>query len=99
MIDYTILTVISIMVLILSICCIISLVALFKWAECVDDELECSHKYVDTLANKIANQRADFNRSLLTTKRKEKQLDERINLLQQRLNLKRMQNIINGKIK
>lgn len=99
MIDYTILTVISIIALILSICCTISLVTIFKWSECVDDELECSHKYADTLANKIANQRADFNRSLFISERKEKELDERMNLLQQRLNLERMQNIIDGKIK
>lgn len=99
MIDYTLLTVISIVALILSICCTISLIALFKWSECVDDELECSRRYADTLSNKIQTQRADFNRSLLTSERKEHELDERMNLLQQRLNLDRMQDIIDGKIK
>lgn len=99
MIDYTLLTVISIIALILSISCALSLIALFKWSECVDDELECSHKYADTLANKIATQRADFNRSLLTAERKEHELDERMNSLQQRLNLDRMQGIMDGKIK
>ena len=75
MVDYTVLTVISIIALIISICCVIALIILYKWSECVGDELECSHGYADTLANKIAKQRADFNRSLLTTERKEKELD------------------------
>ena len=99
MLDYTILTVISIIALILSISCAISLVMWYKWSESVDVEIECSHKYVDTLANKIAKQRADFNRSLLMTEQKENELDERMNLLQCRLNQDRMQGIINGKIK
>lgn len=98
MIDYTLLTVISITALIVSICCAIALIIIYKWSECVDDELECSHSYTDTLANKIATQRADFNRSLLTTERKENELDERMNLLQQRLNINRMNNIKSGKI-
>lgn len=99
MIDYTLITVISIIALVMSICCAISLIALFKWSECVDDELDCSRNYADTLANKIATQRADFNRSLLTSERKENELNERMNLLQQRLNRDRMQAIIDGKIK
>lgn len=99
MIDYTLLTVISIIALLLSICCAISLVVIYRWSESVDEELECSRRYADALANKIATQRADFNRSLLTTERKENELDERMNLLQCRLNQDRMQGIINGKIK
>lgn len=98
MIDYTLLTITSIIALALAICCGISIAMLFKWSNSVDEELECLSRYIDTLENKIAVQRADFNRSLLTTERKEKELDERMNLLQQRLNLDRMQNIIDGKI-
>lgn len=98
MIDYTLLTVISFTALALSIWCIILIVIIYKWTVYVDDELECSRRYADTLANKIATQRADFNRSLLTSERKENELDERINLLQCRLNQDRMQGIINGKI-
>lgn len=98
MIDYTLLTITSIIALALAICCGISIVFVFKWSESVHEDLECLSRYIDTLENKIAVQRADFNRSLLTSERKENELDERMNLLQQRLNLDRMQNIMDGKI-
>lgn len=99
MIDYTILTVISIVALILSICCVISLTVLFKWSDCVDEQLECLQKYINTLDYKITKQRGDFNRSLMVSKDKYKEIDDRLNTLQCRLNQERMKDIINGNIK
>lgn len=98
MIDYTLLTVISIIAFGMSICCAILSIELVKWSECVDEQLECLQRYTNTLDYKITKQRGDFNRSLLTAERKEKELDERMNLLQCRLNQDRMQGIIDGKI-
>lgn len=98
MIDYTLLTVISITAFILAAITIIFVIHLDTYLDILNDNIEDVNRYTDVLLDKINKQRADFNRSLLTAERKEKELDERMNLLQQRLNLDRMQNIIDGKI-
>ena len=99
MIDYTLLTIISILALILSIVNVIFALHINSYFPVLYDCLDDINRYTDTLHSMINKQREDFNRSLLTSERKEHELDERMNLLQQRLNLDRMQGIIDGKIK
>ena len=99
MIDYTLLTVISITALVLAVLTFIFVITLNTYLDRLHDYLEDVDVYTDTLSHKIADQRADFNRSLLTAERKEKELYERMNILQCRLNQDRMQGIIDGKIK
>ena len=98
MIDYTLLTAISIIALVLSIICVIFALCLNSYLEHLYECFEHLSDYVDILSDRTRKQRSDFNRSLLTTERKEKELDERITTLQCRLNQDRMQNIIDGKI-
>lgn len=99
MIDYTLLTVISITALMLAIITFIFVISLNTYLDRLHDYIENVDNYTNTLAHKIANQRADYNRSLLTAERKENELDERMNVLQCRLNQDRMQGIKDGKIK
>ena len=98
MIDYTLLTVISLTAFLMSLVALIFAIRLDTYLDILNDNIEDINRYTDVLLDKINKQRADFNRSLLTSERKENELDERMNLLQQRLNLDRMQNIIDGKI-
>lgn len=92
------LTVISITAFLLAVITIIFVIHLDTYLDILNDNIEDVNRYTDVLLDKINKQRADFNRSLLTSERKEKELDERMNTLQCRLNQDRMQNIIDGKI-
>ena len=98
MINYMLLTVISITAFLLAVITIIFVIHLDTYLDILNDNIEDVNRYTDVLLDKINKQRADFNRSLLTSERKEKELDERMNTLQCRLNQDRMQNIIDGKI-
>lgn len=98
-INYTVLTVISITAFILAVITIIFVIHLDTYLDILNDNIEDVNRYTDVLLDKINKQRADFNRSLLISERKEKELDERMNILQCRLNQDRMQGIIDGKIK
>jgi uncharacterized protein YoxC len=93
-----VLTVISITAFLLAVITIIFVIHLDTYLDILNDNIEDVNRYTDVLSDKINKQRADFNRSLLTAERKEKELDERMNLLQCRLNQDRMQGIIDGKI-
>lgn len=98
MINYMVLTVISITAFLLAVITIIFVIHLDTYLDILNDNIEDVNRYTDVLSDKINKQRADFNRSLLTSECKEKELDERMNTLQCRLNQDRMQNIIDGKI-
>lgn len=98
-INYTVLTVISITAFILAVITIIFVIHLDTYLDILNDNIEDVNRYTDVLLDKINKQRADFNRSLLTAECKEKELDERMNILQCRLNQDRMQGIIDGKIR
>lgn len=76
---------------------IIGLVVLKHWSECVDDELEIIDNTLSALSSDLQKEADRRRRDLLSGENKMNDLDERLKILQCRLNQERMKDIINGK--
>ena len=83
--------------LIMNILNVIGLVVLKHWSECVDDELEIIDGTLSALSSDLQKEADRRRRGLLSGENKMNDLDERLKILQCRLNQERMKNIINGK--
>lgn len=77
---------------------LIGLITLKRWSECVDDELEVHENVLSALSSDLQKEADRRRRGLLTGENKMNDLDERLKILQCRLNQERMQDIIKGKI-
>ena len=77
---------------------IIGLVVLKRWSECVDDELEVIDSTLNTLSSDLQKEVDRRRRGLLSGENKMNDLDERLKILQCRINMNRMQDIKDGKI-
>lgn len=76
---------------------VIGLVVLKRWSECVDDELEIINNTLSALSSDLQKEADRRRRGLLSGENKMNDLDERLKILQCRLNQERMKDIINGK--
>lgn len=85
------------LMLIMNILNVIGLVVLKHWSECVDDELEIINNTLSALSSDLQKETDRRRRGLLSGENKMNDLDERLKILQCRLNQERMKDIINGK--
>ena len=76
----------------------IGLIVLKRWSECVDVELELHENVLSALSSDLQKEADRRRRGLLAGENKMNDLDERLKILQCRLNQERMQDIIKGKI-
>lgn len=76
---------------------VIGLAILKHWSECVDDELEVIDNTLSALSSDLQKEADHRRRGLLSGENKMNDLDERLKILQCRLNQERMKDIINGK--
>lgn len=76
---------------------IIGLVTLKRWSECVDDELEIIDNTLSALSSDLQKEADYRRRGLLSGENKINDIDERLKILQCRLNQERMKDIMNGK--
>lgn len=83
--------------LIMNILNVIGLVVLKHWSECVDDELEIIDNTLSALSSDLQKEADRRRRGLLSGENKMNDLDERLKILQCRLNQERMKDIMNGK--
>ena len=77
---------------------VIGLVVLKRWSECVDDELEVIDSTLSALSSDLQKEVDRRRRGLLSGENKMNDLDERLKILQCRINMNRMQDIKDGKI-
>ena len=85
------------LMLIMNVLNVIGLVVLKHWSECVDDELEIIDNTLSALSSDLQKEADYRRRGLLSGENKINDLDERLKILQCRLNQERMKDIINGK--
>lgn len=85
------------LMLIMNILNVIGLVVLKQWSECVDDELEIINNTLSALSSDLQKEADRRRRGLLSGENKMNDLDERLKILQCRLNQERMKDIRNGK--
>lgn len=76
---------------------IIGLVTLKRWSECVDDELEIIDNTLSALSSDLQKEADCRRRGMLSGENKMNDLDERLKIIQCRLNQERMKDIMNGK--
>lgn len=76
---------------------IIGLVTLKRWSECVDDELEIINNTLSAVSSDLQKEVDRRRRDLLSGENKMNDLDERLKILQCRLNQERIKDIMNGK--
>lgn len=75
----------------------VGIITLKRWSECVDDELEIINNTLSALSSDLQKEADRRKRGLLSGENKMNDLDERLKILQCRLNQERMKDIINGK--
>lgn len=85
------------LMLIMNILNVIGLVVLKHWSECVDDELEIINNTLSALSSDLQKEADRRRRGLLSGENKINDIDERLKILQCRLNQERMKDIMNGK--
>ena len=76
---------------------IIGLAVLKRWSECVDDDLEIIENTLSALSSDLQKEADYRRRGLLSGENKMNDFDERLKIIQCRLNQERMKDIINGK--
>lgn len=76
---------------------IIGLITLKRWSECVDDELEIIDNTLNAVSSDLQKEADRRRRGLLSGENKMNDLDERLKILQCRLNQERMKDMMNGK--
>lgn len=85
------------LMLIMNILNVIGLVVLKHWSECVDDELEIINNTLSALSSDLQKEADRRRRGLLSGENKMNDLDERLKIIQCRLNQERIKDIMNGK--